>query len=50
VGTGIAYCFTRSPLAMAAEAADIQALAGGRCYDAEVPGSGRTSRPTCWRT
>lgn len=30
VGTGIAYCFTRAPLAMAAEAADIHALSGGR--------------------
>jgi alkanesulfonate monooxygenase SsuD/methylene tetrahydromethanopterin reductase-like flavin-dependent oxidoreductase (luciferase family) len=30
VGTGIAYSFTRSPLAVAATAADIAALSGGR--------------------
>lgn len=30
VGTGIAYAFTRAPLAMAALAADVQRLAGGR--------------------
>jgi alkanesulfonate monooxygenase SsuD/methylene tetrahydromethanopterin reductase-like flavin-dependent oxidoreductase (luciferase family) len=30
VGTGIAYAFTRLPLAMAALAADVQRLAGGR--------------------
>ena len=30
VGTGIAYAFTRPPLAMAAEAMDVQRLIGGR--------------------
>lgn len=30
VGTGIAYAFTRQPLAMAAQAADVQRLSGGR--------------------
>ncbi|MGH9281602.1 MAG: LLM class flavin-dependent oxidoreductase, partial [Acidimicrobiales bacterium] len=30
VGTGIAYAFTRAPLAMAGLAADVQRLAGGR--------------------
>jgi len=30
VGTGIAYAFTRAPLAMAALAGDVQRLAGGR--------------------
>lgn len=30
IGTGIAYAFTRAPLAMAAAAADVQEAAGGR--------------------
>src|SRR5262249_32706857 len=30
VGTGIAYAFTRLPLAMAAMSADVQRLSGGR--------------------
>jgi len=30
VGTGIAYAFTRAPLAMAGLAGDVQRLAGGR--------------------
>lgn len=39
VGTGIAYAFTRSPLAMAALAADVQRLIGGRFALGISPGT-----------